>query len=129
MAAGAFVACVVGVLAFLLPAGGSACPAVGYLSHLTVSLDAGWADRDRLKISVACAGPGAAACRVSGTPAGPVWQGDVWAPTPSMQATVAGGGSTVSVQTFAPVFTVIDHPAGPRCGGPSSAEVTLPPPS
>jgi hypothetical protein len=112
------------------PVQGVACPAIGYVTTVNVSLAEAWPGRADLQLDVTCTtgGVDGAPCDLRGTSSGPTWHGTAALAPAAVVATVRRGDVVLDTQTVALSSRVTDHPYGPECGGPVEAEATVPAP-
>lgn len=112
------------------PVQGVACPAIGYVASVDVSLAEAWPGRADLQLDVACVTPvaGGASCDLQGESRGPTWHGMSGNPPAAVIATVRRGDVVLDTQTVALSSRVTDYPYGPECGGPVEATATVPAP-
>lgn len=111
------------------------CPAVGYSTTVTVTLDEDWPARADLTLDVDCAiegsgteESGGAPCTLTGTSRGPDWRGTAVSPPTAVDVTVRRDDETLDERTVTLEPRVTEHPHGARCGGPALAEVVVPAP-
>ena len=112
------------------PVQGVACPAIGYIASVDVSLAEAWPGRADLRLDVACVTPtgGGTPCDLQGASRGPTWHGTSGNPPAAVIATVRRGDVVLDTQTVALSSRVTDYPYGPQCGGPVEATGTVPAP-
>ena len=112
------------------PVQGVACPAIGYVASVDVSLAEAWPGRVDLQLDVACVTPdaGGASCDLQGASRGPTWHGTAANPPAAVIATVRRGDVVLDTQTVPLTSRITDHPYGPQCGGPVEATATVPAP-
>jgi hypothetical protein len=105
--------------------GFDACPAIGYSSSLTVELSDSWAPVLDPVVTITC--PDDPSCLVD-TPVADdagVWRAALASSASQVVVTVTDGGVVVAEVPVEPTWRVVERPHGPRCGGPTAAEVVL----
>jgi hypothetical protein len=101
------------------------CPAIGYGGVLTVELSGRWAPSEDPVVAITC--PDEPSCLVDAPVADDAgtWRASLSSSPAHVVVTVTDGGVVVAEVPVELTWRVVERPHGPRCGGPTAAEVVL----